>query len=198
MSHLVQFDVDVNDPAFLYLNLHTDEEIKVVVRRHWAGFLGTIAISLAMAIFPVLVIILSHYVFDAPSKFTFFLVVLVASYYLFLLTFIFGAWINYYYDIIFITSERLLNVAQEGLLSRQVSELSLGQVQNVSAEVSGFIQNYFNYGHLVVETAGEGSGEAQSKFGLQGYFTIPDLPDPNRLARIILELHRSIHVKEKL
>ncbi len=66
----------------------------------------------------------------------------------------------------------------------------MNQIQNVTAEVNGLLRSLFNFGTLAIETAGEGTSDDPSRPGLQGYFTISDLPDPNRLARIILELHR--------
>jgi len=192
MPHLIEYDIDTNDPSFLYLNLHDNEEIKVVVRHHWAGFLGTLVIVLAMALFPLVIIFAVNLLLSGDlQSVRSLLIVAFSGYYLFLLTFLFGAWINYYYDILFITNERVLNVSQEGLLARKVSELSLRQVQNVTAQVTGFLQTLFNFGHLIIETAGEGTTDDPTRSGLQGYFTIHDLPEPNRLARVILELHRS-------
>lgn len=192
MPHLLEHEIDANDPAFLYLNLHPEEEIKLVIRHHWAGFLGYIGITLALALFPLLLgYALNVALGESLAPYMEALIVAVSGFYLFLLTFLFGAWINFYYDIIFITNERIINVAQEGLLARTVSELSMQQVQNVTAQVQGFLQNFFNYGHLIIETAGEGTSDNPNIPGLQGYFTIRDIPDPNRVARIILELHRA-------
>ncbi len=190
MSKLIVEDVNKNDPAFLYLNLHPDEEIKFIVRHHWAGFLGMLGIVVFMAAFPILIlwVILNIQQIDLDPYYLS-IVVAMASYWLFLLTFTFGSWINFYYDLIIITTERMINVDQEGLLARKTSELSLAQIQNVSAEVNGFLQSLFNYGLLIVETAGEGTSDAPHIRGLQGYFTIADLPDPNKLARALLDLH---------
>lgn len=187
--------VNQNDPAFLFLSLHPAEKIEAVVRKHWAGFLGTIGIVLAMAVLPVLVYIIGPMAFPQTFDKAQTIILLVSSsFYLFLLTFLFGAWIEYYYDIIFITTERIINVAQLGLLSREVSELDLKQIENVSARQDGFLQTFFNYGLLVIETAGEGTSDNQLKPGIDGYFTIQDVPDPNRLARLVIELHRQAEI----
>lgn len=183
--------INQNDPAFLFLSLHPAETIQVVVRKHWAGFLGTIGIVLAMAILPLLVYLIGPIAFPHSFDQVRTIILLVSSsFYLFLLTFLFGAWLEYYYDVIFITNERIINVAQLGLLSREVSELGLAQIEDVSARMDGFLQTAFNYGLLVIETAGEGSSDNALHPGLGGYFTIKDVPDPNRLARLVIELHR--------
>lgn len=188
---LAAMKVDANDPAFLYLNLHPDEEIKYIVRHHWAGFLGTLGIVFAMALFPLLILLTANLALgNNLGEYTMIIAAIVSSFYIFLLTFLFGSWINYYYDILFITTERIINVSQEGLLARQTSELSLDEIQNVTADVSGFLPSLFDYGILVVETAGGGTSDNPHHAGLQGYFTIKDTPNPNLLARVILELHR--------
>lgn len=186
--------VNKNDPAFLYLNLHPGEEIKLIIRRHWAGFLGTLILSAAMLIFPlILVIALSVFSKDIVATYREIIIVAIGGYTLFLETFIFGSWINFYYDVIIITSERLVNINQEGLLSREVSELSLREIQDVTAQQEGFLQSFLDYGKLVVETAGEGTTGMPSKPGIEGYFTIEDVPQTNKIARSILELSRQIH-----
>lgn len=193
MPHLLDTNIDTNDEAFLYLNLHTDEKIHYVVRHHWAGFLGTIGLVLGMAMVPIIILFIAGTLANQGFENALPVVVLfISGFFVFLLTFLFGAWINYYYDIVFITNKRILNVDQKGLLSRGTSELPLRQVQNVSAQVEGFLQSTFNYGTLVIETAGAGTSDDPHHPGLQGYFTINDLPDPNRLARIIIEFHHEL------
>jgi len=190
MSH-TNTRVDKDDPAFLYLDLHPDEQIIMIVRHHWAGFLPTILIIVAMALIPLVILMGLNSVFtESIVDLSGLITILFTGYILFLLTFAFGAWINYYYDIIFITNERIINVDQEGLLARKTSELSMNQVQNVSADVAGFLPSIFDYGVLVVETAGGGTSDDPHRPGIQGYFTITAVPDPNRVARLILDLHR--------
>ena len=198
MTHLIDENVDTDDQAFLYLNLHEDERILFVVRHHWAGFLGIIGLFTAMFLFSILVIFIGDLVVASQfSEYHNLLVMALSGYYLFLLTFLFGSWLDYYYDVIFITGERILNVNQKGLLAREVSELSLRQVQDVSTSMDGVLRSYFNFGTLTVETAGEGTADIPNQHGLQGYFSINDIPDPNRIARVILELHRKIAHEEK-
>jgi hypothetical protein len=198
MPHLIEENISSTDEAaFLYLNLHPGEHIQIIVRHHWAGFLGTLGLVLGMGLGPALIIVgavsLNNRGFGDITPIV---VLFISGFFVFLLTFLFGAWINYYYDIVFITNKRILNVDQKGLLARGTSELPLKQVQNVSAQVEGFLQTTFNYGTLVIETAGAGTSDDPHRPGLQGYFTIHDLPDPNRLARIIIEMHHQAELED--
>lgn len=197
MSHLLTTDIDHSDPAFLYLNLHPDEEINLIIRHHWGGFLGTIFIVLGMALVPAFFLYVFFVTFPARApEYLPMIIILFSGFYIFLATFLFGSWINFYYDIIFVTNERIINIDQEGLLARRTSELSLDQVQNVTAEVNGFLRSLLNFGAIVIETAGGGTADNPSLPGLQGYFTVNDIPDPNQVARIILELHRTNEVED--
>jgi hypothetical protein len=74
-----------------------------------------------------------------------------------------------------ITTDSVTQVEQDSLFSRQSSQLSLGNLEDVSAEQNGILAHMFNYGLLKVETAGE-----RSKF------VFPYCPNPNYYAQQIL------------
>jgi uncharacterized membrane protein YdbT with pleckstrin-like domain len=56
-----------------------------------------------------------------------------------------------------VTTDSLTQVDQVSLFNRQSSQLSLGNLEDVSAEQNGILPHLFNYGRLKVETAGEHS-----------------------------------------
>jgi hypothetical protein len=73
-----------------------------------------------------------------------------------------------------VTSDSLTQITQRSLFNRQVSQLSFGNLEDVTAEQRGIIPNLFNFGTLKAETAGE-----HSKF----FFLY--CPNPNLYARKI-------------
>ncbi|MDO8668461.1 MAG: PH domain-containing protein [bacterium] len=79
----------------------------------------------------------------------------VSGYGLFICLFSFFSFIDYHLDIWIITSERIIDVRQEGFFSRVVSELKLFQIQDVTSEQHGFFKFIFKYGDVHVQTAGE-------------------------------------------
>lgn len=106
-------------------------------------------------------------------------VILVFSLFeLFLLLFVYHAWVNYYLDLWIITNERIIAMEQRGLFNRSVSELRLNRIQDVSSEVKGFLPTLFKYGRIHIQTAAE-----------QDMFEFKDIPNPEIVARQILELH---------
>jgi hypothetical protein len=74
-----------------------------------------------------------------------------------------------------ITSDSLTQILQPSLFGRQVSQLSLNNLEDITVQQNGILQSMFNYGTLNAETAGE-----RSKF----HFIY--CPNPNDYARKIL------------
>lgn len=75
-----------------------------------------------------------------------------------------------------ITDKNLTQILQRGLFSRKVSELSMANVEDVTANQHGVFASIFGYGDLNVETAGE-----------QNNFNFKFCPNPNKYGRIILD-----------
>lgn len=64
-------------------------------------------------------------------------------------------WIDYYFDIWIITSEKIINIEQKSLFVRRVSEVKYEKIQDVTVEVTGILQTVINYGDILIQTAGE-------------------------------------------
>lgn len=102
--------------------------------------------------------------------------------------FIFQHFIEYWLDMLIVTDKRILDIDQSGLFGRTVSELRLYRTQDVTAEVKGFWNTMFDYGDIYIQTAGE-----IERFHFQ------DVPHPNKLSKMILELaeeDRRQHLEE--
>lgn len=81
-----------------------------------------------------------------------------------------------------ITTDSLTQVTQSGLFSKQSSQLSLGNLEDITAEQNGILSHMFNYGVLKAETAGEHSK-----------FTFYYCPNPTHYAREILNAREQFH-----
>lgn len=79
-----------------------------------------------------------------------------------------------------ITTDSLTQLTQTSLFNRQVTQLSMDNLEDVTVDQNGILPHIFNYGTLKVETAGE-----RSKFLIQY------CPAPNNYARKILEVHEA-------
>lgn len=75
-----------------------------------------------------------------------------------------------------VSDKNVTQVLQIGLFNRKISELSMVNVEDVTAEQSGIFPTIFNYGNLKIETAGE-----------QNNFIFVYCPNPNAYAKAILD-----------
>lgn len=154
--------------------LRPDEKILLVLRRHWYVMAGpSIGIVLA-CILPsaLLITLVSRFPLLSAPEFgpiiKFFLSLYLAAVLLYLLL----AWSNYYLDVWVITSERLIDINQRGLFYREISEMNMENIQNVTINISGFMATLLRFGDLKVETAGENDFVIRS---VPGFYEAKDL-----------------------
>lgn len=67
----------------------------------------------------------------------------------------FSFWIDWHLDCLIVTTERVININQEGLFRHEVSEFRLERVQDVTIEIPHFLATVLGYGNLTIQTAGE-------------------------------------------
>lgn len=79
-----------------------------------------------------------------------------------------------------VTSDSITQVEQTSLFNRHASQLSLANLEDVSAQQDGLLQTLLGYGRLTVESAGE-----RSKF------VFAFCPNPNDYARKIIAAHET-------
>ncbi len=167
------------------ISLRADEKILLVIRRHWFVMVGPTIFGGVILLFPSLFFTIAPRLFPAIGEnpalepiINFYL----SLYILMVLLYLFIFWSDYYLDIWIITTKRLIDIEQRGLFNRQISEMNLNNIQNVSVEIRGVIPTLLKFGNLRVETAGEES------------FTIRDAPNLYEAKDYIL--HHSAHLQK--
>ncbi len=157
-----------------------NERLILFLRRHW--------INLFFQLFPffalVLLILLIYFfatffgLFDFFSDFDWKMTHLILAFLgLFFWSFIFIVFLDYYLDIWIITNSRIVNVEQKGLFRRDISELRIENMQDITTEITGIIPTFFDYGDLYIQTAGKIER-----------FLFKSISHPNRVRDIILVL----------
>ena len=155
--------------------LHENEQVLLTLHRHWFIFALQATAVLFVGLFPFFIFFLLPI---GAALFWFSAVI----YWLFLLAFLLIAWIEYWLDMWIITNERIIDIEQRSLFSREVSEFFLARVQDVTVEVPSLMATVLRYGNIVVQTAGEKS------------FTIREIPHLEQAKEIILEQCRKINM----
>ena len=168
---------------------HEEDNMVFSIRRHFMSLFKTFFLVILMLIIPILVVSAFRRIDSAMfSNVSFnFLVVIGSIYYLITVTFAFLQWVTYYYNLFMVTDKEVLDVTQDGLFDRRVTEISLLRIQDVSARIHGFLGTIFNYGDVVAESAGENSRT----------YIIKDIPNPIAVANRILDLHNEHIAKEE-
>lgn len=86
----------------------------------------------------------------------------------------------YQSNVVLVTSEKLAQVLYKNLFYRKISQLSIGDVQDVTVTQKGILARIFNYGTLVVETAGE-----------QQNYTFAFTPRPYESSKAVVAAHET-------
>jgi len=157
-----------------------EERLIILLRRHWIN-LFTQLFPFAALIFVLLVSYLFFFLFLgskllSPIEMEF-IHLGTALFVLFLWSFIFVVFIDYYLDVWVVTNDRIVNVEQKGLFRREISELRLENVQDLTTDIGGVTKTFFDFGDLYVQTAGK-----------RERFIFRSIPHPERVRDIILVL----------
>jgi uncharacterized membrane protein YdbT with pleckstrin-like domain len=137
------FDVTIQNQA-------DDEEIIRVWRRHPVTLIGPLFKILAFAAIPIALILITGFSFlGSPILFALFMVILGV-----VVTFGAYQWVSWYGDVYVLTNYRIIDVEQQGFFSRSFAETTLNNIQDISHEVTGVAATLWDYGTIVVQTAG--------------------------------------------
>ncbi len=169
-------------PQCVFPNQRDIEKIFVLTRRHIISFIFYIFIFALLAIIPIffaflLIAEVSKISLEVNLLTADALVVLACTYYLLIISFFITSWVSYYYDIFIVTDERIIDITQRGLFSREIYELSFEQIEDVTTKTRGFLNTVFDAGDIEIQTAAS-----------QRNFTMKRVPKPHIVAEIIHSL----------
>ncbi len=165
-----------------------NEQVVLFLRRHWLAVLRLAVSFLLLTAIPIGIMLYFSSQLSLMIADPFFgpiIVIVFSIYFLCIFLFVFFAFTNYYLDTWIVTTERVINIEQNGLFERVDSELDMIAVQDATANVSGMLATFFNFGDVQIQTAGE-----------QEHFHFLSVPHPERVKQKIMEL--AIAAKERL
>jgi len=138
----------------LFEDQKDDETVIKIFRRHWLDLLPTGILSSFLIIF-TLGLFIGHTFFSINKDLEKMIIVLESVFVLLAVTFFYVKWALYYLTIGVITNERIVDVDQNNLLSRNTASATLENIEDISVDVTGFWNTFFNVGTIAVMTAGE-------------------------------------------
>lgn len=142
--------------------LESDERLIMTIRKHWLVFLGQNIGFIIAAVMPFIVLgIFESRIFASLAESglrggqaTSLIMFSICAWEMIILAVFAVALTNYYLDIIFVTSKRIIDLDQKGLFSRDVSIAPIEKMQDIKIEVNGIFATMFNFGDLYIQTAG--------------------------------------------
>ncbi len=184
--------------AIKFPGQQSDERVFLFLRRHWISFVGLALVVLLMVVLPIMVwVFFSFLNFDINQilqsvfrglespypdlRAKQLIIFLFSAYYFFVASYFLILWLDYYFDITIVTNERIIDIQQAGLFHRTVSELYLQQIQDVTGKQNGVLQSIFNFGDVIIQTAGE-----------KNNFVIDHVSDSYQVARKIVDLQEAL------
>lgn len=170
------------------LHLDTDEHILLEVRRHWIVFIGHVISFMFFSVLPLVLYSLAH-MFSFPFIelisagpiiriiALFYLVWLLSFWLSFVIT-----WTKYYLDVWYVTEKRIIDIDQQRIFHREVSNLRFDKIQDVTVEVKGFLATWLDFGNIRVQTAAEDSKD----------FYMTYVACPENVKRVIFAQHNEV------
>lgn len=163
-----------------------NEEVICEIRKHPFGLLiialtGFFIFVITLAVGTVVSLWLEHNGSEliteaSKASWAVMAIAIVVSVIVALLTVIYG--FVYHSNTMLVTTDKIAQTLYTNIFDRKISQLSIGDVQDVTVTQKGIIAQLFNFGTIVIETAGE-----------QQNYTFTYAPHPYQCSKDIIAAH---------
>lgn len=155
-----------------------EEDIILLLRQHVVVMVPWVFMIALMFLIPLWFPILSRVLsIDLSAIPVGFQVVGFFVWYLITMGLAFEKFLNWYFNVYIITSERVIDIDFLSLLYKQVSEAQIAKIQDVTYTMGGLVRALFDYGDVRIQTAGELPN-----------FEFLAVPHPDKVAKVIADL----------
>lgn len=133
-----------------------DEEVVLFLRQHLVVNIPWVVIAIILILSPSIIFpfVLTNLQLPLalPPQY-----ILVGSLFWYLATagFILASFLRWFFNIYIVTTERIVDIDFYHLLFKRFSQAELNKIQDISFSMGGIFATIFNYGNVLVETAGE-------------------------------------------
>jgi hypothetical protein len=161
-----------------FLNQEPSEKIILFLRRHFITNLNWIGLSLILLCLPLFLPLAAEYFSDyfllIPVPF---IIILLGFYYLIIIGYIYLQFISWFYNVGIVTNRQLVDVDFSDIMYRDIAKVRIEDVIDIEFSQGGFLDSIFDFGQVNVQTE-----------GLKSNFEFEEIPNPDRVTDIILEL----------
>lgn len=149
------------------------EEIILLLRRHFITNVPWLLVLILMVLVPVFVPQFVPFDFLPPN----FRLMAIISWYLLTFAFAFQKLLCWLFNVNIITNQRVIDIDFPTILYKDVSDARFDKIQDVSVKTGGFIRSLFNFGKVIIQTA-----------GAIPEIIFEDIPNPERVRTAINKL----------
>lgn len=157
-------------------NQEKGEKVILLLRPHLITLLPPFLLVLLVFFLPPIAFIVLAAFGVGSGLPVFSLAVILAGYYLVLFGLAFLRFLMWYFSIYLITNERIIDFDFNSFLHREISDCALTKIQDVTSQIIGPAHTFFNYGHVLVQTA-----------AATPVFEFHNVPHPNLVVKEISE-----------
>jgi hypothetical protein len=183
-----------SSPAFPQ-KTNPDEDIILLVRQDIAVLIIRLIATLFVFFFFLLIKVLAQLVIpvegDIILKSIDFLVGLGS--FVLLLAFL-RYFHNFYLSLQLVTTDRIIDIDQKGIFKREVNELAIGNIEDVTYKQNGFLPTLLGYGEVIIKTSSIEIGSTNENT-VNG-FVFENCPEPSKVAGIISDLFHQKHITD--
>ena len=98
---------------------------------------------------------------------------------------------NFYLSLQLVTNDRIIDIDQKGIFKREVNELAISNIQDVTYKQNGIVQSLLGFGEVIIKTSSVELGSTAEN--TVGGFVFENCPEPARVAGIISDLYHKNH-----
>jgi hypothetical protein len=156
------------------------DKVILLARKHWLVMITPVVAS----IFITIIISAGYFwmttyapVLKDSALAKAFSTVLVSLFILFSTLFAYALWLIRYLNCVILTQRHLVEIQQNSLFFRKISQLDLENVEDATASERGIVETGLHFGTVIIQTAGE----------LEN-FKFEQMPEPYELAQKIMEI----------
>lgn len=93
---------------------------------------------------------------------------------------------NFYLSLQLVTTDRVIDIDQKGIFKREVNELAITNIQDVTYKQNGLLPSLLGYGEVIIKTASIELGSNNEN--TVGGFVFENCPEPSKVSGIISDL----------
>jgi hypothetical protein len=166
----------IQQTSYSFEGKKENEKVSLFLHRHWYTVFSRFLFLVVICIAPILA-----FAVVGPQIASNGLIPLFAFVWAWIIMI---CWLVFFYTLMIytldtwlVTDMRIINSEQIGFFQRNVSELSIGNIQDVSIKIDGAMATMMNYGDIEVQTAGGAH-----------HFTFGQIPNPQKVKDVIIQV----------